>query len=84
MPDNGAMDVDDMEQDAAIGVLDAARTFDRSRGTSFATLAYLRAIRCAPGRTVTTSGLVEGIAGSYGRLGRAPTRTCDRAIGALD
>ena len=33
MPDNGAMDVDDMEQDAAIGVLDAARTFDRSRGT---------------------------------------------------
>ena len=43
MPDNGAMDVDDMEQDAAIGVLDAARTFDRSRGTSFATLAYLRA-----------------------------------------
>jgi RNA polymerase sigma factor FliA len=43
LPDNGAMDADDMEQDAAIGVLDAARTFDRSRGTSFATLAYLRA-----------------------------------------
>ena len=43
MPSNGAMDVDDMEQDAALGVLDAARTFDRSRGTSFTTLAYLRA-----------------------------------------
>jgi RNA polymerase sigma factor FliA len=43
MPGNGAMDVDDMEQDAALGLLDAARTFDRSRGTSFATLAYLRA-----------------------------------------
>lgn len=43
IPSNGAMDLDDMEQDAALGVLDAARTFDRSRGTSFATLAYLRA-----------------------------------------
>ena len=43
LPSNGAMDLDDMEQDAAVGVLDAARTFDRSRGTSFATLAYLRA-----------------------------------------
>jgi RNA polymerase sigma factor FliA len=43
LPSNGAMDFDDMEQDAALGVLDAARTFDRSRGTSFATLAYLRA-----------------------------------------
>jgi RNA polymerase sigma factor for flagellar operon FliA len=43
MPSNGAMDMDDMEQDAALGVLDAARTFDRSRGTSFTTLAYLRA-----------------------------------------
>ena len=43
LPSNGAMDLDDMEQDAALGVLDAARTFDRSRGTSFATLAYLRA-----------------------------------------
>ena len=43
IPSNGAMDVDDMEQDAALGVLDAARTFDRSRGNSFTTLAYLRA-----------------------------------------
>ena len=43
LPSNGAMDLDDMEQDAALGVLSAARTFDRSRGTSFATLAYLRA-----------------------------------------
>lgn len=43
LPSNGAMDLDDMEQDAALGVLDAARTFDRSRGTSFTTLAYLRA-----------------------------------------
>jgi RNA polymerase sigma factor for flagellar operon FliA len=40
---SGAMDLNDMEQDAALGVLDAARTFDRERGTSFATHAYLRA-----------------------------------------
>lgn len=40
---NGAMDVNDMEQDAAVGVLDAARTFDSARGTSFTTHAYLRA-----------------------------------------
>jgi RNA polymerase sigma factor for flagellar operon FliA len=40
---NGAMDLEDMEQDAALGVLDAARTYDRSRGTSFKTHAYLRA-----------------------------------------
>lgn len=40
---NGAMDFEDMEQDAAVGVLDAARTFDSGRGTSFATHAYLRA-----------------------------------------
>ena len=43
MPSNGAMDVDDMEQDAALGVLNAARTFDGRRGNTFATLAYLRA-----------------------------------------
>jgi RNA polymerase sigma factor FliA len=43
MPRNGAMDLDDMQQDAALGVLDAARTFDGRRGTSFATLAYPRA-----------------------------------------
>ena len=40
---NGAMDRDDMEQDAALGVLDAARTYDSRRGTSFKTHAYLRA-----------------------------------------
>jgi RNA polymerase sigma factor FliA len=40
---NGAMDVEDMEQDAALGVLDAARTFNRGRGASFKTHAYLRA-----------------------------------------
>ena len=40
---NGAMDIHDMEQDAAVGVLDAARTFDSARGTSFTTHAYLRA-----------------------------------------
>ncbi len=40
---NGAMDVDDMEQDAALGLVDAARTFDRERGASFKTHAYLRA-----------------------------------------
>lgn len=40
---NGAMDVEDMEQDAALGVLDAARTFDHERGSSFKTHAYLRA-----------------------------------------
>jgi RNA polymerase sigma factor for flagellar operon FliA len=43
LPLNGAMDVDDMEQDAALGVLDAARTFDSRRGISFATHAYPRA-----------------------------------------
>jgi RNA polymerase sigma factor for flagellar operon FliA len=43
MPSSGAMDFEDMEQDAALGVLDAARTYDRRRGTSFATHAYLRA-----------------------------------------
>jgi RNA polymerase sigma factor FliA len=43
MPLNGAMDVDDMEQDAALGVVDAARTFDSTRGTSFAAHAYARA-----------------------------------------
>jgi RNA polymerase sigma factor FliA len=40
---NGAMDADDMQQDAVIGVLDAARTFDPKRGAAFATHAYLRA-----------------------------------------
>ncbi len=40
---NGVMDADDMEQDAVIGVLDAARTFDAKRGVRFATHAYLRA-----------------------------------------
>jgi RNA polymerase sigma factor FliA len=40
---NGAMDKDDMEQDAALGVVHAARSFDPGRGTRFATLAYLRA-----------------------------------------
>jgi RNA polymerase sigma factor for flagellar operon FliA len=40
---NGAMDLDDMEQDAAVGVLAAARTYDNGRGTSFKTHAYLRA-----------------------------------------
>jgi RNA polymerase sigma factor for flagellar operon FliA len=43
LAENGAMDVDDMEQDAAMGVLDAARRFDPARGTRFATHAYLRA-----------------------------------------
>jgi RNA polymerase sigma factor for flagellar operon FliA len=40
---NGAMDADDMEQDAVTGVLHAARTFDAQRGAGFATHAYLRA-----------------------------------------
>jgi RNA polymerase sigma factor for flagellar operon FliA len=40
---NGAMDADDMEQDAVTGVLQAARTFDSGRGANFATHAYLRA-----------------------------------------
>jgi RNA polymerase sigma factor FliA len=40
---NGGMNFEDMEQDAAVGVLDAARTFDSGRGTSFNTHAYLRA-----------------------------------------
>ena len=43
MSASGAMDFEDMEQDAALGVLDAARTYDSGRGTSFATHAYLRA-----------------------------------------
>jgi RNA polymerase sigma factor FliA len=40
---NGVMDLEDMEQDAVVGALDAARTFDSGRGASFATHAYLRA-----------------------------------------
>lgn len=40
---NGAMDADDMEQDAVIGVLHAARTFDPKRGAGFASHAYRRA-----------------------------------------
>jgi RNA polymerase sigma factor FliA len=43
LPQNGAMDADDMEQDAVTGVLHAARTFDPKRGAGFATHAYLRA-----------------------------------------
>jgi RNA polymerase sigma factor for flagellar operon FliA len=39
---NGAMDADDLEQDAVTGVLHAARTFDPERG-GFAAHAYLRA-----------------------------------------
>jgi RNA polymerase sigma factor for flagellar operon FliA len=39
---NGAMDADDLEQDAVTGVLHAARTFDPEQG-SFPTHAYLRA-----------------------------------------
>ena len=39
---NGAMDADDLEQDAVTGVLHAARTFDPER-SSFPTHAYLRA-----------------------------------------
>ena len=40
---NGAMDSDDIEQDAVTGVLHASRTFDAQRGAGFATHAYLRA-----------------------------------------
>jgi RNA polymerase sigma factor FliA len=40
---NGVMDVDDMEQDAVVGLLSAARSFDPGRGASFATHAYPRA-----------------------------------------
>ena len=39
---NGAMDADDLEQDAAVGVLHAARSFHPERG-SFRAHAYLRA-----------------------------------------
>ena len=40
---NGVSDAEDMEQDAAVGVLQAARSFEPERGNRFATLAYLRA-----------------------------------------
>ena len=40
---NTVMDVSDMEEDAIVGVLSAARSFDPARGASFATHAYLRA-----------------------------------------
>jgi RNA polymerase sigma factor for flagellar operon FliA len=40
---NGATDADDMEQDAVVGLLQAARSFDPERGTRLATLAYPRA-----------------------------------------
>ena len=43
IPRNGAMDGDDMEQDATVGVLDSQRTFDRERRTSFKAYAQLRA-----------------------------------------
>jgi RNA polymerase sigma factor for flagellar operon FliA len=40
---NGVSDAEDMEQDATVGVLQAARSFEPERGNRFATLAYLRA-----------------------------------------
>ena len=40
---NGAMDADDMAQDAVTGLIGAARTFDPKRGVRFATHAYPRA-----------------------------------------
>ena len=43
LPSNGAMDEDDMKQDAALGVLHAARSFEPGRETRFATFAYTRA-----------------------------------------
>lgn len=43
MARNGVSDAEDMEQDATLGVLQAARSFEPERGNGFATLAYLRA-----------------------------------------
>jgi RNA polymerase sigma factor FliA len=40
---NGVCDADDLEQDAALGVVQAARSFDSGRGNRFATHAYRRA-----------------------------------------
>jgi RNA polymerase sigma factor for flagellar operon FliA len=40
---NGVSDAEDMEQDATVGVLQAARSFEPERGNRFATHAYLRA-----------------------------------------
>jgi RNA polymerase sigma factor FliA len=40
---NGVSDAEDMEQDATLGVLQAARSFEPERGNRFATHAYLRA-----------------------------------------
>jgi RNA polymerase sigma factor for flagellar operon FliA len=40
---NGAIDVDDLQQEAAVGLVQAARSFDPERGTRFETHAFPRA-----------------------------------------
>jgi RNA polymerase sigma factor FliA len=40
---NGAIDADDLQQEAALGLVQAARSFDPERGTRFETHAFLRA-----------------------------------------
>jgi RNA polymerase sigma factor FliA len=79
LPSNGAMDVDDMEQDAALGVLDAARKFDRSRGTSFTTLAYLR----ARGAVLDGQRAMDHVPRSWRRAQRRVVRARTALVGEL-
>jgi RNA polymerase sigma factor FliA len=79
MPSSGAMDMDDMEQDAALGVLYAARTFDRSRGTSFRTLAYLR----ARGAVLDGQRAMDHVPRSWRRAQRDVTRARTALVGEL-
>jgi RNA polymerase sigma factor FliA len=73
------MDVDDMEQDAALGVLHAARTFDRSRGTSFTTLAYMR----ARGAVLDGQRAMDHVPRSWRRAQRDVMRARTALVGEL-
>ena len=79
IPTNGAMDVDDMEQDAALGVLDAARTFDAGRGTSFTTLAYWR----ARGAVLDGQRAMDHVPRSWRRAQRRVVRARTALVGEL-
>jgi RNA polymerase sigma factor FliA len=80
IPSNGAMDLDDMEQDAALGVLAAARTFDHSRGASFATLAYLR----ARGAVLDGQRAMDHVPRSWRRAQREVVRARTAMVAELD
>jgi RNA polymerase sigma factor FliA len=76
---NGAMDVDDMEQDAALGLVDAARTFDRERGASFKTHAYLR----ARGAVLDGQRAMDHVPRSWRRAQRDVVRARTALVGEL-